>query len=88
MKSNCLLFALALYWRRRRWARKRARDGKESARSYLIVRPSRIRWGLIHVLHGKLDRNTGQMKVVSYKPNMPRKTRFAPIFFGHVSRGD
>jgi hypothetical protein len=78
-RSNCLSFAVALFLRR--WAKKRGNN-------YLVIRLSRIPWGFFHVLHGKLDRNTGQIKVVSYKPDVAEKTGFAPIFNGHVERGD
>lgn len=82
--SNCLIFALVLYWRRWRSARKRGVPSDD----YLLIRRSRVPWGLFHVLHGKLDRNTGQVKVVSYKPNKPEKETVEIVFRGHVARGD
>jgi hypothetical protein len=93
-RSNCISFAVALYLRR--WARARRNDKRHDdylvlrlfGRDYLLIRLSRVRWGIFHVLHGKLDRNTGQIKVVSYKPDVAEKTGFAPIFKGHVERGD
>jgi hypothetical protein len=83
-RSNCILFAIALYWRRLAWAHRHSQHHDD----YIVLRLSRIQWGIFHVLHGKLDRNTGQIKVVSYKPDVAEKTGFAPIFKGHVERGD
>lgn len=82
--TNCLIFAIALYWRRWRWSRKRPNAGDD----YLIVRRSRVPWGLFHVLHGKLDRTTGQIKVVSYKPHTAEKDGIEIVFRGYVARGD
>lgn len=80
-RANCIIFAVALWLRR--WRR-----GKAATESYLVIRVSRIPWGVFHVLHGKLDRNTNHLKLVSYKPNAAEKTRPAPLFEGHVERGD
>jgi hypothetical protein len=93
-RSNCILFAVALWLRR--WTRARRNDKRHDdylvlhlfGRDYLLFRLSRIPWGIFHVLHGKMDRNTGQIKVVSYKPNKKHKTGFEPIFRGHIERGD
>ena len=82
--TNCILFALALYWRRWRWARSR----NEPCDDYIIIRASRVPWGLFHVLHGRLDPTTDQIKVVSYKPNTPTKRDLELVFQGHVARGD
>lgn len=82
--TNCLIFAIALYWRRWLWSRKRGK----SCDDYLLVRRSRVPWGLFHILHGKLDRTTGQVKVLSYKPNTPEKDGIEVVFRGHVARGD
>ena len=77
-KSNCVIYALT------EWL-KRKPPGHES---YLVIRRSRIRWGFIHVLHGKLDLTTNQIEVDSYKPNRAYKTGFAPTFEGSVQYGD
>ena len=88
--ANCLLFALALLWRRRMRRLKAWRNGvvlRPSERYYLI-RSSRIRWGLFHVLVGRLDRKTNQVKIASFKPITPEKVRIELLFKGHVVRGD
>lgn len=87
-RANCLIFALALYLRRGRWSRKRARQGKQAAVSYICWRVSWVPWGFFHALHGKLDRETGQIKVVSYVPNTAEKSDVELLFRGHVKRGD
>ncbi len=78
--TNCLIFAIALWYRR--WRRGRGTG------AYLCIRLSRVPWGFIHVLYGKLDRETGQIKVVSYKPDSARKTGIEVVFKGHIARGD
>lgn len=78
-KSNCILWAVP------RWLRK-ADPGEES---YLVIRRSRIAWGILHMLHGTLDPKTGQIKLNSYKPPPGHvKTGFAPVFHGEVVEGD
>lgn len=78
-RSNCLCYALP------RWLT-RARAGEET---YLIFRVSRVRWGFFHVLLGRLDQETGQIVVSSYKPPPGHvKTGFAPKFKGEVVDGD
>lgn len=75
--SNCLLFALLLYARRRR----RGRFG------YLVIR--RSRWGRFpHVLYAEI-RSNGLLRVVSYKPRDPRhKCMPPPVFRGDSRWGD
>jgi len=78
-KSNCILFALP------RWLR-RVAPGEET---YLVIRRSRVNWGLCHVLIGRLDPSTNQIAVQSYKPPPGhQKTGFAPVFHGAVVQGD
>ena len=78
-RSNCLFFALP------RWLRK-APPGQET---YLIFRRSRVAWGLFHCLHGVLDPETDQIKVISYKPPPGTlKTGFEPVFKGTAVEGD
>ena len=73
-RSNCVFFALALYWRRR-------------MRGYLTFR--RSRWGPFpHVLYGEL-RKSGLVHVVSYVPTDPRHKKLPPpLFRGRVKWGD
>ena len=75
-RSNCVIYALAAWLRA-------APPGEES---YLVIRRSRIRWGIFHCLHGKLDHATNQIEVTSYKPVIPRKQ--GPTFPGHIVVGD
>jgi hypothetical protein len=78
-KNNCLCWALPRFLTR-------AKHGEET---YLIFRASRVRWGFFHVLIGKLDPETGQIVVSSYKPpDGHQKTGFAPTFKGDVVDGD
>jgi len=79
VRSNCVIYALT------EWLRKKP-PGKES---YLVIRRSRIRWGILHMLHGTLDPTTDQIKVTSYKPPPGHeKTGFEPTFEGTVRDGD
>ena len=76
MRSNCLLFAWALYWRRR----------KRGAVGYVALR--RSRWGPFpHALYVE-QRHYG-WRVVSYVPRDPRhKTLPPPMFDGRSKWGD
>lgn len=79
MRSNCVLWAVP------RWLRK-AEPGEES---YLVIRRSRVPWGILHCLHGTLDKATGQIVVHSLKPiGDQHKQSFEPIFHGEVVEGD
>lgn len=76
-RSNCLLFALALYWRRRR----KGREG------YLVIRRSRM-GPFPHCLYGEL-RVCGRIRVVSFVPARPRrKAAPPPMFRGSSKWGD
>lgn len=78
-RSNCLIYALTAWLRA-------APPGEES---YLVLRRSRVRWGILHALHGRLDESTGQIVVSSYKPPPGHvKTKVAPLFDGSVVGGD
>lgn len=69
MRSNCVVFALALYRRRR----KKGREG------YIAIR--RSRWGKFpHLLYCE-RRHTGTWRMVSYKPKRPAKHLCPPLFF-------
>jgi hypothetical protein len=78
--SNCILFAVMLWWRRHRRPATRGNN-------YLVIRGSRVRFGLFHMLHGRLD-STGRMRLISYKPHTPEKLDIEIIFKGRVRRGD
>jgi len=74
MRSNCIAFALALYWRRRR----RGREG------YLMIRKSRM-GPFPHVLYAE-QRPGGRMRMVSFKPTHPRNKKVPPPMFMGASR--
>lgn len=77
MRSNCLVFALALYWRRK----------SRGVEGYVLMR--RSRWGAFpHLLYAE-RRSTGTWRVVSYTPDNPRHKQLPPpLFSGHVHWGD
>lgn len=74
--SNCIVFAVRLYVRRRR-------KGKPG---YLLVR--RSHWGRFpHMLYAEMRR--GRLRVVSFVPLEPRhKALPPPCFGGRVRWGD
>lgn len=76
-RSNCLVFALALYWRRRR-------AGREG---YLVIR--RSRWGpFFHMLYAE-RRQCGSLRIVSFIPRSPRLKPIPPACFqGRIKWGD
>ena len=74
MRSNCIIFALKLYWRRRA-------KGDEV---YLALRKSR--WGAFpHVLLMRrcLD---GRFRAVSFKPTDPQARKVPPPLFKGASK--
>lgn len=78
-RSNCLVYAL------REWLRPSPPGGE----SYLLVRRSRINWGFVHFLSGRLDPRTNQIAVTSYVPDVEEgKARGGPWFFGAPKAGD
>lgn len=75
-KTNCLFYALALYWRRR----------ARGKRCYLALRKSDFT-RLPHFLVFELRRE--HYRVISYKPSDPRiKDCPPPIFVGDPRWGD
>ena len=87
-KSNCLLWAIP------RWIA----NGRQDQSPYFIIkffgaflcfRWSRIPWGFLHCLLGRMDPVTGQIAVKSYKPPLGHhKTGIALTFEGQVVEGD
>lgn len=77
MRTNCLLWAIAMH-------RRRTRKGVEG---YLVVR--RSRWGPFpHVLYAE-RRHNGTVRMVSYKPTAPRTKPVPPLLFeGRSKWGD
>lgn len=76
-RSNCIVWAVLLYLRRRR----RGREG------YLMVRASR--WGPFpHMLYGE-RRADGSVRVVGYRPTDPKPRGCPPpVFEGRSKWGD
>ncbi len=78
VRSNCLLFAWALYRRRRR----KGREG------YLVLRRSRLAMKAPHLLYAE-KRRDGSLRVVSYVPHDPAARKCAPALFrGWAKWGD
>lgn len=74
MRTNCVLWAIALYRRRRR-------AGK---RGYILLR--RSHWGKFpHCLYAEKRRN-GTLRVVSYVPTNPRHKKVPPPLFRGTSK--
>lgn len=73
-RSNCLAWALAMWWRRR------PRGG------YIVMRGSR--WGRFpHFLYAEMRH--GRLRLVSYVPAQPRHKHCPPpLFDGRVRWGD
>lgn len=74
MRSNCILFALALYWRRR----KKGREG------YIMFRRSRM-GPFFHALYAEV-RRCGTLRIVSFKPLHPKEKKLPPPLFTGASR--
>lgn len=74
MRTNCLLWAIALH-------RRRSRRGREG---YLMLRWSR--WGpWPHALYAEM-RASGTWRLVSYKPVAPKHKPVPPLLFSGRSR--
>lgn len=96
MRSNCILFALALY--RRRVRRRRPRwisiEGeryfvlwRSGDGSYILIRPSRLGSWLPHMLYG--EARPGGWRVVHFVPANPKvKAVPPPLFRGRSRWGD
>lgn len=72
MRSNCLVWAVAMWWRRR-----------PRRRRYLTWRWSDWGW-FPHVLYAELRH--GRTRLVSYKPRDPRRRWIPPLLFDGVVR--
>lgn len=78
MRSNCLIFALALY-------RRRKAKGREG---YLVIRRSRLARKAPHLLYAERRRD-GSLRVVSYVPRDPVTRKCPPaLFTGWARWGD
>lgn len=91
MRSNCLFFALRLYFRlRRRWWRN-TETGRMTPVPRIELRQSYIRGGPFHLLVGR-GRRDGTVRLVSYKPGFDIEDKpylgHAVVFKGCVVWGD
>lgn len=93
MRSNCLFFALALYWRRWLASRRVRIDGERYFIAWrggprlLLLRTSRLGSALPHVLYA--EHRNGQLHVIHFVPNRAKvKSLPPPLFRGHIKRGD
>lgn len=81
MRTNCLLFALALWWRRR------ARCRQAGRRCGITVVGSH--WGPFPHLMYSQQRADGRHRLVGYAPLTPRRRLIPPpLFVGRVVWGD
>lgn len=77
MKTNCLFFALALYYRRLR----------KNKRGYVVSRRSFYGW-FPHFMYSRRRRD-GTCQIVGYVPCNPKIKRLPPpMFRGRVQWGD
>lgn len=77
MRSNCVFWSWALYWRRRR----KGREG------YLLIRRSRS-GPFPHFLYCEF-RRAGTLRLVSFKPHNPVEKKLPPpLFRGGPRWGD
>lgn len=67
MRSNCLLFAVALYWRR---------SGRER---YILIRKSRLGSWLPHILYA--ERRPYGLRIVHFVPIDGKSKKVPPPFF-------
>lgn len=93
MPSNCIIVALAIFWRR--WKRTRwvKVDGERyfvawlSGPCRILIRPSRLGGWVPHVLYAELRRGT--LRIVHFVPADKRpKVLPPPLFSGEIKRGD
>jgi hypothetical protein len=93
VRSNCILFALALYWRRGREPRRVVVDGERyfvawrSGARHILIRASRLGSWLPHVLYA--EHRGGRLRIVHFVPVKPVvKVLPPPLFRGRLKRGD
>jgi hypothetical protein len=88
-RSNSIIFAISLFLHRWLKGRREMRAwGVVPPEPYLVIRLSRTALAMPHFLYGELDDDTGQIKVVSYKPRVGEKVDAKVLFRGMVQRGD
>lgn len=78
-KSNCVFYALPLW----------LGSGSRNPERFLLIRRSRVNWGIFHMLYGKTDPATNQIAMWSYKPPPGhQKPGLRPVFQGAVIEND
>lgn len=93
MRSNCILFALRLYWRRGRESRRITVDGERyfvlwrSGARHILIRASRLGSWLPHMLYA--ERRGERLRIVHFVPVRPKvKVLPPPLFHGRTKLGD
>lgn len=87
-RSNCVIEAIRI-WRQK--VKEWHASGRRLHEPYLMIRPSRVRGGIIHALVGELDPTIDAVRVESFKPVDPVERRWytPPLFFrGRMVKGD
>ena len=91
--SNCIAFAVALYFRRWLATRRVWIEGEhyfifwKSGDRRLLARKSRLGSLIPHVLYGEV--RNGRVKIFHYIPDEPvPRVLPPPLFKGHIKRGD
>jgi hypothetical protein len=95
MRSNCIIFAVALYWRRKMHAEPRriVINGERyfvlwrSGVRHILIRASRLGSWLPHMLYA--ERRGQVLRVVHFVPVKPKvKVLPPPLFHGRPKHGD
>ena len=91
--SNCVAFAIALYWRRWLASRRVRIDGEryfiawQGGPRMMLLRTSRLGSALPHVLY--CERRNGLLHVIHFVPDRAKVKKLPPpLFHGHIKRGD
>lgn len=87
VKSNCVVKAVSAF------AREIKKGYEKGDEPYIWLRPSRFEGSPFHMGWGKLDQETGQMQMYSFKPkepvDLPTYLAFLRLMFeGKVVNGD
>lgn len=91
--SNCIIFAVSLYWRRWLASRRVRIEGERyfiawrGGPRHILMRASRLGSVLPHVLYAELRH--GRLRLVHFVPDNPVERKFPPpLFPGHPKRDD
>ena len=93
IRSNCIIFAVSLYWRRWLADRRVTVEGERyfvlwrSGVRHILIRASRLGSWLPHVLYG--ESRAGKLRVFHFVPDHAKvKSLPPPLFRGHMKLGD